>query len=194
MDFNNIKKRIERIYASINERFDNDLEKHINIEKKVTDSFQSFKVSFDKKQKEAEISNKIISIIHNLANIKDNLKNKLKGRGDDPNLIEQEINNSLPVKIVIDLSNQEKHGYPLTKYIRSYKNPQICNIESILRISNGEFMFDPITEQINSSGGCGIAIKADINDGQGNFICRLDKLIDDVIVEWGKIINKYNIT
>lgn len=61
MDFNNIKKRIERIYASINERFDNDLEKHINIEKKVTDSFQSFKVSFDKKQKEAEISNKIIS-------------------------------------------------------------------------------------------------------------------------------------
>ena len=59
--------------------------------------------------------NKIFIIFYNLASLKDNIKNCLEKKGLDKNLIEIEINNSLHLQVLIDIVNQEKHGYPLKK-------------------------------------------------------------------------------
>lgn len=139
------------------------------------------------------LRNQINIIIANLANIKDCLKNKITKNGGNREIIETEINNSIYLQIIMDLANQEKHGYPLTITRRSKKDPRVENIHRALTISNKQ---DDIV--IRRSDGaaiknCMTTIVADIVDANGNFLYRLDDLVQKVLESWETIIKKYNI-
>ena len=136
MDFNDIKTRLQRVYNSINAIYDTDIEGGINVEIRETSDGISMKTTFGRND-ETEAQVKIISIIHNIANLKDNLKNRLRDLRLNPQLVEAEINNSLPLQLIADLSNQDKHGYPLERTQRSNKDPLIKNIKSGLQLSTG---------------------------------------------------------
>jgi len=195
MDFNDIKTRLERVYSSINARFDNNIEKHvkkhlihIKEENKVL-----IGVSFNKISKEVDDLNKIIMIIHNLANLKDHLKSIISGRDETPEVIEQEINNSFDLQLIIDLSNQEKHGYPLTRTNRSGKNPQIRNVNNVLQLTGSSSVRISMNGKVESQGNVKVSIIADITDENGNKIVELDKLIGNAISKWEEVIKKYNL-
>lgn len=198
MDFNDITIRLKRIYSSIDARFDYDIDKHINIEKESTPTQKSIKVSFDKQTNESDALNKIVTIIDNLAKLKDHLRNRLFTNGVNPQIIENEINNSFHLQIVLDLSNQDKHGSPLTRTNRSNKNPQIENVESAMQLTSSQgqasfFIMDPITGEYKTQGDCKVVIMADILDDQKNKLMGIDELIDGAISQWERIIKKYNI-
>jgi hypothetical protein len=195
MDYNNTKSRLERVYSSINGILEEDMRNCIKVEHQENHTGKSIKISFDNNFEEAEAENKINVIIHNLANLKDHLKKKVKDGQD----IENEINGSLYLQIVLDLSNQEKHGYPLTRIRRSDKDPRITNIRQSLRAypnsSNSKisFFIDPHTGIRGTTNNCIIAINADVVDLRGDRIFDLDELIERAIVAWEVIIKKYNI-
>ena len=200
MDFNNIKSRLERIYSSINKRFEEDHGESIKVETKGTDKGKivkgtTFKVSFDRNKKESDTLNKVFLILHNLANLKDHLKNILNKRADDPQVIEKEINNSIYLQVVLDLSNQEKHGYPLTKTRRSLKDPLIKNIQYSMLVTAGlsSFSIDLLSGQ-SKTANCPIVIDADIFDSKGNHMFRLDELIDNAMADWEAMIKKFKIS
>ena len=199
MDFNDITTRLKRIYSSIDARFDYDIDKHINIEKESTPTQKSIKVSFDKQTNESDALNKIVTVIDNLAKLKDHLKNRLSTNGGNPQVIENEINASFHLSIVLDLSNQDKHGYPLGRKKRSHKNPRIENVESAMQLTSSQgqwsyFTMDPITGEYKTQGDCKVAIMADIVDDQGNKLMKIDELINGTLAQWERIIKKYNIT
>jgi len=197
MNFNDVQSRLKRIYSSINARLDSEIGKHINI--KNTNGWTM--VSFDKENDESINLNNIMVIIDNLAKLKNHLiniiySNKKPTKGQT-NIIEDTINNSLSLQLVMDLSNQDKHGSPLTKTNRSSKNPQIKNVRSSLRLTGhdgqpSKFTMSPITGKINSEGDCKIVINADIMDECGKKIMDVDKLIDGATLEWEKTIEKYH--
>jgi len=191
MDFNDIKLRLKRVYSSINKSSDDEIEKYVHIRQISPGQFQ---ITFDKGQEESESTDIVFAIIEHLAKLKDHIKNIIEERGGDKKNIENEIDKSLELKLIIDLANAEKHGYPLTKPERSKRSPKIQNIKHSLVIPpQVQVGFNLSTGEILNPNDCGITITAEIIDKNGNLICRLNKLVNDAIKKWEEIIKKYNI-
>ena len=195
MNYNDIQSRLKIIYASIDQQYSYGDDALDTTCTKVDDGADGWKltISFYDPVEEPKVLNQINSIISNLANIKDCLKQKLKERGEDPKAIESEIDNSTELQLILDLANQEKHGYPLTKTRRSQKDPLIKNISRSLRPSN-----KPDNIRVERSDGAAIlnamtSITADIADSNGNLLCQLDDLVENALNNWEQIIKKYNI-
>ncbi len=195
MNYNDVKVRLEKIYASIGEQFfyGQAALDTTHTELKSEGKERSVSISFFNPDDEPRVLNQIDSVILNLANLKDCLKRKMEQRGDDQEVIEDEINNSPYLQITLDLSNQEKHGYPLTRTNRSEKNPLIQNVSRALSPSN-----KPDNIRYERSDGSAIMnmmvkVTADINDSQGNLLYRLDDLVEGTLGAWEQIIKKYDI-
>ncbi len=192
MDFNNISIRLKRIYTSVNARVETKLDRAINLVK----TSKSFKITFDKHSEDP--LNKIFIILHNLANLKDHLKIILNSKGGNRQDIENEINNSLHLKIIIDLSNADKHGYP-TRSNRSQLNPQIKNVRHSLHVKKTEdqpqasFSINMLSGNHSTNSVAKVVIAADVVDQNENFIMSLDQLINSGLTMWEKILKKYNI-
>lgn len=197
MDFNDIKSRLDRTLASMNARFDDDYKKHTNIKFIETKGGTGVSLTFGKDSK-ADVEAKIFSVLHNLASLKDHLKNCLQKNGHDKNLVENEINSSLHLQVLIDLVNADKHEYPLTKTKRSNKDPIIKNAEQALKIG-GTKAGDVSEATIGNDGHLivhgvppKITITADICDSSGNLLFNLNTLVDNCYSKWDEIAKKYN--
>jgi len=191
MDYNSTESRLKKIYSSMDQQYTYGAAALDAMHTEITD--KQVTISFSSPDEEPKILNQINNIIYNLSNIKDCLKKNIKKRGDDPKVIESEINNSINLQLVVDLANQEKHGYPLTKTRRSKKDPLIKNIGRSLGRSN-----KPDNIRVVRSDGALIqnamtSITANITDSHGNFLCRLDDLVNNALKDWETIIKKYNI-
>ena len=134
MDFNDLNKSLARVYQSVGARFDDDLEKRINIQRSEANGRVEVKMSINDNG-EADSTNKILAIIEHLGKLKDHIKNAISKNGGDANVVEDEINQSPHLQVLMDLYNSEKHGYPLTRLERSGKSPKIVNIKNVLQIS-----------------------------------------------------------
>jgi hypothetical protein len=192
MDYNNIEIRLKKIYSSVGEQFSYGYAALDATHTEVKENSITF--SFFNSNDESRVLNQINGIIANLSNIKDCLKKKLEQRGDNPQIIEDAINDSLYLQVILDLSNQEKHGYPLTKTRRSEKDPLIKNIGRVLSPSN-----KPDNIRYEKSDGSAIMnamvkITADITDSQGNILYQIDDLVENALNIWEQIIKKYKIT
>ena len=192
MDYNNVQTRLGKIYTSVGEQFSYGYEALDTTHTEIRDNYIS--ISFFNPNDELKVLNQINSVIANLANIKDCLKKKLEHRGDDPKVIEKEIDNSIHLQVILDLSNQKKHGYPLTKTRRSKRDPLIKNVGRVLSPSN-----KPDNIRYEKGDGSAIMnamvmIRADITDSQGNILYRLNDLVENALNFWEQIIEKHNIT
>lgn len=195
MDFNDIKSRLERILKSLNGRFNEDIDRKVkyNTIHEETNTIISTTLG---SLNESEILNKIILILHNLANLKDHLKNNFNTKGIKKQKVEDEINNSIHLKVLIDLVNQEKHGYPLTKSKRSNKDPLISNPRQSLGINHsadGTFVAFDFNGTYSVTGGEGILIiDADILDAEKNFLFSLDELVNICYLKMINLAIKYD--
>lgn len=196
MDFNDIKSRLIRTLNSLNGRYDGNIEKNINTFFSKEGNFVSQTTTFGNKNEE-ELNYNIISILQILATFKDHLKKCLKKNNYGEQLIEGEINDSLHLQVLMDLVNQEKHGYPLTKTTRSKKDPIITNPLQWLGLSpepGSDAMLFAIENNGNTitHGQSSIFINAEIRDSAGNFLFSLDELVNTCYIKWLTIANTYN--
>lgn len=193
MDYNNIDNCLKRIYASVNSMKKYGGEVLSGIHTETTEKSEGrfmLTISFGR---EEGARNQIQNVISNLANLKDILKTQMETRGKNKNLIEDEIEKSLTLQLVLDLSNQEKHGYPLTKTRRTKKDPIISNLQIGIspsdRPDNITYAASNGTKALNVM----ISINADVIDSSGIKICTLDQLIDQAVNDWEEIINNFNL-
>ena len=186
---------MERIYLSIGQRFDDDISKHAKITHETTTGGGKITISFSG-ESEAEILNRIFLIISHLAKLKDHLKNLYISKGGKGNVIENEVNQSEHLKLIIDLDNLEKHGSK--KNGRSGKNPCIGNPRRGLGpkiyagSQSGSFLFNPFTGDYNADN-VAIIITAEIKDDKGNTICYLDELINKALQKWKEVIKTHKL-
>ena len=140
MDFNDIKLRLSRTLSAIDEQFDGD----ILANSVVTKTHRTFNYKFGNKTPD-QLSNRIFTVLHDLATLKDHSVNALNKKRvpGSKNIVESLINSSLEMQVLMDLVNQDKHGYPLMKYKRSKLDPIIKDI------SQGLIMEDPYTRKKN---------------------------------------------
>ena len=207
MDYNDISARLKRTLISLNARFDDDIAVYTTVtknEKKIDNKTTEFNLKIEYhfgKHDQETLINKIVIILYNLASLKDHIKNSIKNVGGESKIVEDEINESLHLQVLIDIVNQEKHGYPL-KNRRSLKDPLITNIRESYQITvsgsgNGQsssFVF--MTQDGFKHVGDGkeqMVIVADITDGDGNLLFSLDELVNTSFYKMEKLINDNNL-
>lgn len=208
MDYNDFSERLKRTLNSLNARFNDDIEVFVTNVEKVTINPDNSKTttinisySFGKESYET-IMNKIFIILYNLSSLKDHLKNILNKKGINQQEVEDEINNSLHMQVLIDIVNQEKHGSPLKKTNRSNKNPKIVKAQQGLRttitatpqnpeVESAIFFTKTGIEQVGD-GTQQMVITAEIVDGNDNKLFSLDELLDVSYEKFLNIANKHN--
>lgn len=208
MDYNDFSDRLRRTLNSLNARFNDDIEVFVEKEEKETINPDnsitrtiSISYSFGKESYET-IMNKIFIILYNLSSLKDHLKNALKVKGVNQQEVEDEINNSLHMQVLIDIVNQEKHGSPLYKTNRSNKNPKIMDARQSLIITatatpensktQSAIFFTQTGIQQVGNGSQKMAITAKIVDGDNNLLFHLDELLETSYENFLKIANKHD--
>jgi hypothetical protein len=192
MDVNDITSRLEIILTALDSRIDDNYKSHIKIE------FNGEAVTsiLPGKDDKPTIEFKILSILHLLATPKDHLKKRLEKNGDDPKVVERVIDSSIHLKVLIDLVNADKHGYP-TKSNRSKKNPVIKNASQGLRNNNDG---KPIVVMMSPNGELetvhgkppSVVLSAGIFDDKKNFLFDLDTLVETSYYHWVTIAKMYN--
>jgi hypothetical protein len=201
MTIYDLESKIKRMYQTINESIDENVFNHLH---HITnpDTKQVIGFGFDGSRKNNDQENRVIHIVHAIASLKDHLKKKV-ARGQ---MVEDVINNCLALKLLVDIDNANKHGYPLTKRRRSGLDPQIKNIRSIWNIDAGgsiiskrKFSFfknengSPemsATTSFERADGK-IQITADITDIDGNFLMSFNDMVDEAVKEWEQIIENH---
>lgn len=193
MDFNDVQARLERTMSSIKQSRELPSKENVKIKTQPTggNTFET-KITFGDSE-ESEISNKIMNILHNLANFKDNLKNAIQKKGLNPEVVEDAINKSIYLQVLIDLVNQEKHGYPLKKFKRSNKNPRIENVRQAMQMTGKagptSFLIKLGEEGcFETKGDCTVVIEGDIVDEKGVLLFSLDTLIYTAQRKWEELI------
>lgn len=194
MDYNDFASRLKRTLTSLNGRFDDDIAVYITQGQDENGSYFSMQAGNDD---EETIINKIFIILYNLSSLKDNLKNCFKNKGLNPQIVEDEINNSLHLQVLIDIVNQEKHGYPLKRSNRSNKNPLIKHaMQSIVMTTSSEpgssagMFFNE--NGLNIVGDSKMALTARIFDDKNNFLFMFDELADTCFEKFEQMAKQYN--
>ena len=194
MDYNDISSRLKKTLSSLNARFNDEVAVYVTHMQNEEGSFFSMKAGND--DYETTI-NKIFIILYNLLSLKDNSKNCLKNKGINPQIIEDEINNSIHLQVLIDIVNQEKHGYPLKRSNRSNKNPLIKYASQSIAVrsspeSNSSAAIFYNENGLNIVGDSKMELSAMIFDDKNNFLFMFDELVDTCFEKFEQISKKHN--
>ena len=104
-------QRVHRIYSAIRaveETNPNKLKATTITTDKIVAVFQDFRGGLTN----AELSNLAYTLIHNIANLRDHLRKWAVQNEKDKEKVDEAFTQSLELKIIQDLSDNDKHGYP----------------------------------------------------------------------------------
>jgi hypothetical protein len=193
-----IVERVQRIYAAVDATIEGDLTKFTAKRHEHARGF-TMGVDFTEGVSPAELSNVVHSVIHNIANLEDHLCRWAKKNGQDPHRIEQVVSSSSALRILKDLSNNDKHGYPPGRS-HSGKAPRITDVEQFMRLggnSDGEsaqFWFNGGTGKSGSSGPVQVMISAEVVDARGIRIGDLRELETEALAIWERELEQLGIS
>lgn len=132
MDFNDLNAKLKRLYVALGEQYDEDISSNIIDTRTSLDNGRfEHRTTFGTNDPEKN-QNLVMNAIHHIALLKDIIKNKLELVDIDLQSYERLINTNLPLALVTDLDNKDKHGEPLSSQPRSGMDPKIVNIEQAL--------------------------------------------------------------
>jgi len=193
--------RVKRIYASIQASQEFNMTK---LRGKVFRSDRVFGVfqDFSGGQGEEEMSNTAHLTIHNIANLRDNLRRWAARTSRDKSRVDQMFNASQTLKIIQDLSNNDKHGYPPRDSGFSRLAPRLEYIRRNLQLTTkakaGSWvamtMDSMSVPQIAGDGSACAIVTADVMDKDGKLIGDLAKIELAGIEAWEMLLAEYGIS
>jgi hypothetical protein len=131
-----LQNRVRRIYAAIGDAEEIDLSQfqpEIGISDNCVSVYQDFRGGLSDEQ----ISNIAHSAIHNLANLRDHLRRWARRSGYNPDRINQAVDKSFELQVLIDLSNVDKHGYESHDTNHSGRAPKLSEVNRVMMLSTG---------------------------------------------------------
>lgn len=131
--------RLRRIYAALDATEETDMSR-FGLKTVVGTQWLCHYQDFTSGLSEEELENAVHSLIHNIANLHGHLRRRAGNRSRDESIINEGFNNSPALMIIVDLSNNDKHGYPSRKGGYSGKSPRIEEVTRSLRLSTGTGM------------------------------------------------------
>ena len=200
MNSDDLESRLKRIYASIGSAEETDMAKlkaEIVRDGKRIAIHQDFTGGLSVE----ELDNFAHSLIHNIANLNDNLKRWAGKNGKDKSRVDVVFKSSPALQIIQDLSNNDKHGYPPRDGGKSGKLPKIGKITRTLQLSTkpqkGSFVAMTLgpggIPRISGSGEARAVISADIFDRDGNIIGDFRQIALEAIMAWERLLVEFGV-
>jgi hypothetical protein len=186
-----IRQRISRIYAAIGcieETDPQKLKATVIQTEKINAIWQDFRSGIS----DDELSNQAHIVIHNIANLRDHLRKWAAQNGQDKTKVDQTVDNCLDLRITLDLSNNDKHGYPPRAGGFSGMSPQLIEINRVMKLQTQAKIGSMIAMTIGADGipklmGDGTAkavVTADVVDKANNRIGDLYEIINKAVEAW----------
>jgi hypothetical protein len=193
--------RLHRCYAAVDAAVEGDLSKFppkIIADEKQFGMYQDFLCGLT----EPQISNLAHTVIHNIANLRDHLRRWAGKNGLDPKDIERTIAACAALQVIIDLSNNDKHGYPPRDGGQSTKSPKLLDVKRVLRMSTGPgagsgiaIVFTPTGPKHFASGGgfSQVVVTGSVVDGSGASLGDLYDLGNEALKAWQQQLGAFGI-
>lgn len=182
-------ERLQRIYSALGGTVEGDMAKLPPVVL-MTDNAVLVWQDFTGGLSVAQLTNLAYSLIHNIASLKDHARRVLKTAGIDPEKSE-EIGNVSTLRIIADLSNNDKHGYPPRNGGNSGLSPHLGQVTRILRmVTGGEagsvtaLTFGPTGMVLSGDGTIEAIITADVLDAEESRIGDLHELCVEGLQLW----------
>ena len=149
---------------------------------------------------DAELANTIHISIYNIANLKDLLRKWAVQNGRAATKVDDAFKNSLALRIIKDLSNNDRHGYDPRKPGNSARSPRVDNITTVMQMTTtpekGSFVSLTLNRhgvpRMAGSGTAKVIITGDILDRDGNKIGDLHKTALEAIEAWESVLDDFN--
>jgi hypothetical protein len=184
-----IFRRLNRIYAAVDQAIEADLTK---FPPTVIDSEGFFSVSqeFSGGLDSGQLENLAHSLIHNIANFRDHVRHYAKLQSADLAAITAILDDSHSFQLIKDLSNNDKHGYPPSNGGFSGRSPQLLNVERVLRLTTGAakgarvamtFGVNGPIVAATHGGGAAVVATGEVQDKDGVRIDSFDGIAEDAV-------------
>ena len=198
--YDTILQRIRRIYDSIGdiEEYDPNKFKATVIQNdKIKAVFQDFRGGFSN----GDLSNYAHLVIHNLANLQDNVKRWAAHNGHDKAKVDQAVNNSFDLQIIKDLSNNDKHGYPPRDRGHSGKYPKLVDINRVMQLKTQAKKGSTIGMTLDAQGipkifGNGTSkaiITGNVVDNDDNLIGDFYEIANRAVEAWEQLLDDFGL-
>jgi len=175
-----LDQRIARIYAAFGLIVETNIQKTV----RMTRSENKIEVRLDGGMSPADIENAANTAIGLVAHLPDHLKRWLRSKSQSTAALDELYKTSLPIQLLADLANTEKHGGFDRNGGWSKRQPTLQNIARGLRLdpSNGaasaNVRFDLAAGTVTTeSGSPQVVIDAEVVGAGGAVICRLTDLL-----------------
>ncbi len=193
------ESRLHRIYAAINTTKESDMARlpaRVFQSEKVVGIFQDFAGNMT----EPEMANAAHTVIDNIANLHDHLKRWMVARGGDKASVDHAFDSSIDLRIIKDLSNNDKHGYPPRGRGHSGRSPKLINIRRHMRLTakgGGGRVVMTLgpggVPEISGDGTAVAVITGDVVGGDGNVIGDLFEIESRAIAAWELLLKDFGI-
>jgi hypothetical protein len=191
--------RVSRLYAAIGANMETDLAKFpatVIANDKFTYVSQNFRGGWTDEQ----IYNNAIQVIHSIANLRDNLFHWAGANGKDKQRVRDTFNASFHIRVIQDLSNNEKHGYPLTHSSKSGRDPKLVEVNRGLQIGakgkgwSGVFLGAGGALQKFGDGSAAVVVTGVVADKHGTVIGDLHDIESKAVDAWEALLVEFGVT
>lgn len=146
----------------------------------------------------ADLSNLAHTVIHNIANLHDHLRRWAVRNGHDKTTVDSVLDGSDALKLIKDLSNNDKHGYPPRDGGHSTCAPRLLNIRREMRLTTKPEAGSSVAMTLGPGGvpkisGTGTAcaiITADVVDEAGNPRGDLFSIAKKAVETWEGLLSQ----
>lgn len=195
-----INIRIKRIYAALDAIEETNFDM---FEPTVIRDGQTIEIiqSFEGDLTEEELSNLAHSLIYNIANLYGHLKKWAGLNNVDVSKVDEVFRSSNELKIIQDLSNNDKHGYPPRNGGYSGISPKIDKFTRGMQLTTVSQEGGALELTLDSSGkpkiiGTGkaaVVISGEISDSKGNCIGNLHLIAKKALETWEVLLSDMGI-
>lgn len=190
-----ILQRISRMYAAIGSIEEDDptkMKATVIQTEKIKAVFQDFRGGFS----DDDLFNQAHSVIYNVANLRNHLPRWASHHDQDKNKVAQAFDDCLELQLVVDLSNNDRHGYPPRNRGCSGKCPRLIEINRVMRLQTQAKKGSMIGMTIGAGGvpkffGDGTAkavVTGDVVDNDGNRIGDLYGIVSKAVEAWESLL------
>jgi len=150
---------------------------------------------------DAQIANFAHTAIHAVAHLGDHLRRFARQADLNPDDVDSTIEGSQELKVLIDLSNNDKHGYPPRDGGKSGISPRVLKFRRSLRVSTGpgegETVGVVLTANgpvLEGSGSAAVVITGEVVDKKGSVVGHVDKYLEAAAAQWEALLKKWKVS
>ncbi|UCE59910.1 MAG: hypothetical protein JSU63_21000 [Phycisphaerales bacterium] len=194
-------QRIRRIYAAVAATEKTDPKK-LRATVIKTDEFMAMLQDFRSGLSDEELSDHAHSVIHNIANLRDHLRRWAAHNGKDKDMVDDTLRQSPELQIIIDLSNNDKHGYPPRDRGQSGRYPKLVEITRVMQLAtraeagatSAMTLGSDDTPRFLRDGTAKAVVTGDTVDKNDNRISDLHEIATKAVEAWERLLSKFGVT